>query len=211
MCLRFARPQLNGWYLEPIRGAQPGTRVVYLNEIDLNGWIPEAILKIVALQVPLAVADVRKYLTRFGPPAWISLIAYARHCHRYRRCPGSRCGQRPGSRCDGVDNAPCCENGRLRRTRGETVESPAIDHDRSRLDAKIRVDNTVQTATKIGCNKQRYPNGVIATVAPAGTYEPGCPRLLPAWVALMDLPLRDGRGRSGWHVIRHCTHRVVGG
>lgn len=67
---------MNGWYLEPLAGGQKGTRVVYLNEIDLNGWIPEAILKMVALQIPMAVADVRKYLTRHGSPAFITRSGY---------------------------------------------------------------------------------------------------------------------------------------
>ena len=77
-------PQLNGWYLEPLPGGKKGARVVYMTEIDLNGMIPGAILKLVALQVPLAIADVRKYLTRFGPPAFVHRIGYA--CNSHEDC-----------------------------------------------------------------------------------------------------------------------------
>jgi uncharacterized membrane protein (UPF0136 family) len=59
-----------------VAGSTPGTRVVYLNEIDLNGSIPGAILNMVATQVPLAVADVRKYMSRHGAPAFLSRMGY---------------------------------------------------------------------------------------------------------------------------------------
>ena len=51
---------------------------------------------------------------------------------------------------------------------GETVETPNIDHDQSRLDFKLRIDSNVAPVTVVGCNKQRYPDGVSVTVAPAG-------------------------------------------
>ena len=98
--------QLNGWLLEPLTGANKGTRVVYLNEIDLNGWIPEAILKLVALQVPLAVADVRKYLSRHGPPAFITRAGYrpaAPHTHTRAR---SKCSREDGGSSCARTRAP---------------------------------------------------------------------------------------------------------
>ena len=53
---------------------------------------------------------------------------------------------------------------------GETVETPNIDHDQSRLDFKLRIDSNVAPVTVVGCNKQRYPDGVSVTVAPAGKW-----------------------------------------
>jgi hypothetical protein len=60
--------------------------------------------------------------------------------------------------------------GSSRDRSGETVETPSIDHAQSRLDARLRIDNSVSLFTRIGCSAQRYPNGIDATITPAGTH-----------------------------------------
>ena len=48
------------------------------------------------------------------------------------------------------------------------TEAPTVDHERSRFDAKYRIDNTLASVTRIPCSPQRYPNGVVVTIEPAG-------------------------------------------
>jgi hypothetical protein len=58
--------KITGWFLEPLPD-RVGTRVTYITEIDLGGWIPGNILKMAATQIPLVVAAVRKYLKVHQP------------------------------------------------------------------------------------------------------------------------------------------------
>jgi len=56
-----ATMDIMGWYFEPLPD-RVGTKVTYLTQIDLGGWVPGSILKMAASQIPLVVAAVRKYL-----------------------------------------------------------------------------------------------------------------------------------------------------
>jgi len=53
--------EVMGWYFEPLPD-RVGTKVTYITQIDLGGWVPGSVLKLVASQIPLVVAGVRKYL-----------------------------------------------------------------------------------------------------------------------------------------------------
>jgi len=56
-----ANLKMNGWFLEPLPDRN-ATKATYITEIELGGWIPGNVLKLVSSQLPLVVAAVRKYL-----------------------------------------------------------------------------------------------------------------------------------------------------
>jgi hypothetical protein len=47
----------------------------YIAKSDPKGWIPPTVLKMVANSIPLCVAGVRNYLSKFGAPPYVIKLA----------------------------------------------------------------------------------------------------------------------------------------
>jgi len=58
--------KIMGWAFEPLSD-RLATKVTYITDIDLGGWIPGYFLKMAAGEIPLVVAAVRKYLDVHKP------------------------------------------------------------------------------------------------------------------------------------------------
>jgi len=56
-----ANLKMSGWLMEPLPD-RVATKATYITEIELGGWIPGNVLKMVSSKLPLVVAAVRKYL-----------------------------------------------------------------------------------------------------------------------------------------------------
>jgi hypothetical protein len=64
---------LAAFVIEKVEG---GAMLTYIVDVDPKGSIPSALIKLVAVQTPLCVAEVRRYLETYGVPTHFSKIHY---------------------------------------------------------------------------------------------------------------------------------------
>ncbi|CAG8585470.1 7758_t:CDS:2 [Acaulospora morrowiae] len=63
--------KINGWILEPILSSPPKTKITYILQVDINGWVPSLIAKKYLMRRPLVLHNIEIYLKKNGPPPMI--------------------------------------------------------------------------------------------------------------------------------------------
>lgn len=63
--------KLNGWILEPLATDPPSTKVVYILQTDVRGWVPGLVAKKYLARRPLVINAINNYLQKNDPPAVI--------------------------------------------------------------------------------------------------------------------------------------------
>ncbi|CAJ0638064.1 8226_t:CDS:2 [Entrophospora sp. SA101] len=63
-----ARLLLNGWILEPLSYNPPVTKVNYILQTNVKGWIPSVLAKKYLSRRPLVIHTIETYLRKNGPP-----------------------------------------------------------------------------------------------------------------------------------------------
>ncbi|CAG8549928.1 10040_t:CDS:2 [Paraglomus brasilianum] len=63
--------KLNGWILEPLATDPPSTKVIYVLQTDVRGWVPGIVAKKYLARRPLVVNAINTYLQKNDPPAVI--------------------------------------------------------------------------------------------------------------------------------------------
>ncbi|CAG8727060.1 10881_t:CDS:2, partial [Ambispora leptoticha] len=64
--------KLNGWILDPVSVNPPATKVTYVLETDIKGWVPFFVSKKYLARRPLVISTIDQYLQRNGPPPIIA-------------------------------------------------------------------------------------------------------------------------------------------
>jgi len=62
---------LNGWIIKPISYNPIRTRVTYVLQAKINGWVPTVVAKKYLLKRPLVVHTIDQYLQKNGPPPMV--------------------------------------------------------------------------------------------------------------------------------------------
>jgi hypothetical protein len=68
-----ANLHLNGWILKSISSDPPRTKVIYILQTKVNGWIPSIVAKKYLIKRPLVIYAIDRYLQKNGPPPMVSL------------------------------------------------------------------------------------------------------------------------------------------
>lgn len=63
-----ANVKLNGWILNPVSENPPVTKVTYVLQSDVRGWIPSVFAKKYLSRRPLVLHTIKSYLVKHGPP-----------------------------------------------------------------------------------------------------------------------------------------------
>ncbi|CAG8647319.1 6886_t:CDS:2, partial [Ambispora gerdemannii] len=63
-----AHIKLNGWILDPVSINPPATKVTYILQTDIKGWVPFFVSKKYLARRPLVINVIDQYLQRNGPP-----------------------------------------------------------------------------------------------------------------------------------------------
>ncbi|CAI2184744.1 8341_t:CDS:2, partial [Funneliformis geosporum] len=66
-----AQIQLNGWILEPLDYDPPKTKVTYVLQTKINGWVPSILAKTYLSRRPLVLHTIDQYLKKNGSPPLI--------------------------------------------------------------------------------------------------------------------------------------------
>ncbi|CAG8441691.1 2757_t:CDS:10 [Diversispora eburnea] len=66
-----AEIKLHGWILEPISFSPPKTKVSYVLQAQVNGWIPAVFVKKYMARRPVIIHTIESYLQKNGPPPMI--------------------------------------------------------------------------------------------------------------------------------------------
>ncbi|CAG8514083.1 18432_t:CDS:2 [Dentiscutata erythropus] len=63
---------LTGWILEPLSAAPPRTRVIYINQVNVNGWSPKFLVSTVMSRRSFVLCGIEDYLVKHDQPIMIS-------------------------------------------------------------------------------------------------------------------------------------------
>ncbi|CAG8786064.1 11947_t:CDS:2, partial [Acaulospora morrowiae] len=63
-----ANIKLNGWVLQPTSEDPSVTRVTYILQSDVRGWIPSVLARKYLARRPLVIHTIKTYLLKNGPP-----------------------------------------------------------------------------------------------------------------------------------------------
>ncbi|CAG8555102.1 4081_t:CDS:2 [Paraglomus occultum] len=63
--------KLNGWILEPLATDPPSTKVIYILQTDVRGWVPGIVAKKYLTRRPFVINAINNYLQKNDPPAVI--------------------------------------------------------------------------------------------------------------------------------------------
>ncbi len=63
-----AQIQLNGWILKPLSLDPPRTKITYVLQIKIKGWVPSIVANTYLTRRPLVLHVIDQYLQKNGPP-----------------------------------------------------------------------------------------------------------------------------------------------
>jgi hypothetical protein len=66
-----AHIHLNGWILEPLSYKPPRTKVIYVLQTKIKGWVPSILSKTYLARRPLVLHTIDQYLQKNGPPPMV--------------------------------------------------------------------------------------------------------------------------------------------